>query len=455
MSLSTFFEKEITMNSTTPPLLSGGIPVLGHALEMMRNREELFRRGFAEHGDIFTIKLGPQYAAVVSGAEYNKIVYTQTDRSLNMQEAYTFLKASIGEVLFTASKETYYNQRPVLQEVFRRERMVQYIQSMNIEVQRWLDGLGESGEMNLTAEMLRLTQFVAGRALIGPDYERELGPDFWVLYGDISRSLDPLLPPHWPLPKFKRRDNARAGIRKVFRGVLDERRAHPERYDDLITTLLQTPLKDGSQLDDESIVSIFTGLLFAGHETTAGQAAWLVTLLLQHPETLARAQAEVDHVLQTGESIDLEKINLLHYIAWAIDETTRIRPSADIQMRTVEDPLTLGSFDLPKGWRVIVNAANSHFLPEVFTDPQRFDPLRWSPERGEGKNPFSIVGFGGGVHKCTGMNFAKNEMAIITALLLRQFELELKSNEVRIVYGNGANHPSEVKVGYRRKNRID
>ena len=285
------------MNPTTPPLVSGGLPVLGHALQMMRSREDLFRRGFAEHGDIFTIKLGPQYAAVVSGADYNKIVYTQTDRSLNMQDAYTFLKASIGEVLFTANKETYYNQRPVLQEVFRRERMTQYVQAMNIEVQRWLDGLGESGEMDVTAEMLRLTQFVAGRALIGPDYESELGSGFWAMYGDISRSLDPLLPPNWPLPKFRRRDRAKAAIRKVFQGLIDARRQHPERYDDLITTLLQTPLKDGSFMDDPTIVSIFTGLLFAGHETTAGQAAWLVTLLLQHPETLSRAQAEIDATL--------------------------------------------------------------------------------------------------------------------------------------------------------------
>ena len=311
---------------------------------------------------------------MVSGAEHNKAFYTQTDRSLNMQDAYTFLKASIGEVLFTANKETYYNQRPVLQEVFRRDRMTQYIQAMNIEVQRWLDGLGESGEMDLTAEMLRLTQFVAGRALIGPDYERELGAGFWALYGDISRSLDPLLPPHWPLPKFRRRDRAKSAIRKVFQGVIEVRRKHPERYDDLITTLLQTPLKDGTVMDDQTIVSIFTGLLFAGHETTAGQAAWLVTLLLQYPEMLKWAQVEIESVLTAGETLDQEKINQLKFVSWAIDETTRVRPSADLQMRTVEEPLTLGNYELPRGWRVIVNAANSHFLPDVFHDPQRFDP---------------------------------------------------------------------------------
>lgn len=439
------------MSQTTPPLVSGGLPVVGHALEMMRNRESLFRRGFAEHGDIFAIKLGPQFAAVITGAEHNKVFYTQTDRSLNMQDGYQFLKASIGTVLFTANKETYYNQRPVLQEVFRRERMVKYVQAMNVEAQRWLDGLGESGEMDVTAEMRRLTQLVAGRALIGPDYERELGPGFWAMYGDIGRSLDPVVPPHWPLPKFQRRDRAKAGIYTVFEGLIAARRQHPERYDDLITTLLQTPLKDGSFMDEQTIVSIFTGLLFAGHETTAGQAAWLITLLLQHPETRSRLQAEIDATLTTGEALDQEKINRLAYLSWAIDETTRFRPSADLQIRTVEEPLSMGSYQLPSGWRVIVNAANSHFLPDVFTEPQRFDPLRWSPERGEGKNPFAIVGFGGGVHKCTGMNFARNEMAVITALLFQQFELELRSREVRVIYGNGANHPSEVRVAYRRK----
>ena len=72
---------------------------------------------------------------------------------------------------------------------------------------------------------------------------------------------------------------------------------------------------------------------------------------------------------------------------------------------------------------MILNAANSHFLPEAFTNPYQFDPLRWSPERGEGKNPFAIMGFGGGLHKCSGMNFAKNEMAIITTRLFSNLSL--------------------------------
>lgn len=434
-----------------PPVISGGLPVVGHALEMMRDRDSLFKRGYQEYGDVFAIKLGPRRAAVVTGADYNRLVYTETDKTLNMQDAYEFLKASVGEVLFTASPETYYNQRPVIQEVFRRERMAIYVKAMNIEVQAWLDSLGDEGEVDITAAMQMLTQFVAAHAFIGPDFREELGPDFWKNYAAIGKSLDPILPPNLPLPKFIQRDKARAAINKTFESIIDKRRQNPDQYDDLISTLLTTPLKDGSVMDDTMIVNMFTALLFAGHETTAGQAAWLVALLLRHPEYLAKVQAEIDEHVQPGTDLDGGVLRHLEHTYWAIDETTRLNPSADLQLRTASADITLGEYVIPAGWQIIVNAANSHFLPDVFENPQTFDPLRFSPDRAEGKNPFAIVGFGGGIHRCTGMNFAKNEMAVIAARLFQQFELELLSDEIHVVTGLGANRPSEVRVRYRRR----
>ena len=190
------------MTLKVPPMISGGLPVVGHIVEMLRDRQRLFKRGHAEHGNLFAMKLGPQPVVVITGAEYNRLFYTETDKSLNMQDGYAFLKEAIGEVLFTASIGDYYNQRPVLQHVFKRERMTGYIQAMNIEIQRWLDSLGAAGEVDITAAMLQLTQYVAGRALIGPEFEAELGEAFWQEYSAISKSLDPVLPPTLPLPKF-------------------------------------------------------------------------------------------------------------------------------------------------------------------------------------------------------------------------------------------------------------
>ena len=439
------------MEANVPPLASGGLPGVGHLIEMLRDRNSLFRRGYAEHGDVFSLKLGPRYAAVITGAEYNRLFYTETDKALNMNDGYTFLREAIGEVLFIAPAADYYNQRPVMQQIFRRDRMPLYIEAMNIEVQRWLDSLGESGEVEVTQAMLKLTQHVAGRALIGPDFEAELGDEFWRNYLDISKSLDPVLPPNLPLPKFWRRDRANKRIRQTLRQLIHQRREHLDAHDDMVTTILKTPQSDGTTMSDDIMMSLIIGLIFAGHETTAGQAAWLMALLLQHRDYLEVVQEEIREHTVYGHPLDAQALAKLRHIHWAIDETTRTHPSADVQVRTVESPVSLDGYRIPAGWRLIASGKTSHYMPSVFKDPERFDPWRHAPERGEGKGSFSIIGFGGGAHKCIGMNFAKNEMTILAALFFQQFDAELLSRDVHDVLGHGASRPSEVLVRYRRK----
>jgi sterol 14-demethylase len=305
----------------------------------------------------------------------------------------------------------------------------------------------------VTQAMLKLTQYVAGHALIGPNFATELGDSFWQNYIDISKSLDPILPPRLPLPKFRRRDRAKKRIRHTLRQLIDERREHPDRHDDMVTTILSTPQKDGTIMAEDTTMAMIVGMIFAGHETTAGQAAWLIALLLQHPEYLKLVQEEIDDHAAYGQPLGLAEMSKLQHIHWAIDETTRLRPSADVQVRTVRSPITLGEYVIPSGWRLIANGKTSHFVPDVFADPQRFDPMRHAPQRAEGRGSFSIVGFGGGAHKCVGMNFAKNEMTIIATLFFQQFEAELLSDHVHDVMGHGASRPSEVLVHYRRKDQ--
>ncbi|MEM8536155.1 MAG: cytochrome P450, partial [Chloroflexota bacterium] len=187
------------------------------------------------------------------------------------------------------------------------------------------------------------------------------------------------------------------------------------------------------------------------HETTAGQAAWTIILLLQHPEYLAHVQQEIEQHAERTTQIDGPTLSRLKSLYWAIDETTRLRPSAPMQIRVTGQPVTLGAYTIPSGWRVIVNADVSHHLPEVFGNPEQFNPLRFAPEQNEGKNTFNIIGFGGGIHKCTGMNFAKNEMAVIVARLFQQFDVELLTPTPHVVMGKGANRPSETWIRYRRK----
>ena len=287
---------------------------------------------------------------------------------------------------------------------------------------------------------------------MGKEFNEQVGREFWDLYLDIAKGLDPILPPDWPLPKFRRRDQAKEKMRVILRPIIAERRLHPDEYDDFLQDLITKPDKNGDLLEEEEIIGLLLALMFAGHETTAGQGAWTIIQLLQNPEYMALVQEEIDENLPYGATIDHKVMAQLPHLAWAVRETERMRPSADMQMRYVDQAIEVGGFVIPEGWQVQTGAEVAHFLPDLFESQEQYDPLRYAPDRKEDKQQrFTLIGFGGGTHKCAGMNFANTEMSIITALLFQQFDVELITKDPSINRSLGANRPTETWVRYHRK----
>ncbi len=439
------------MSKPTPPMLSG-LPLIGNLLDFRNDRAAMVKRGYEKYGSVFGFKLGPQPVAALIGPELQQIFFTETDKKLAMDKPYRSLAAAFGNVAFLASKETYQEQRPALYAPFTGAKMVQYVRIMQEVIQEWLDGLGAAGEMDISGEIGRLVQRVAGYALMGDDFQQKAGQEFWALYAELGKSIDLATPPDWPLPKNIRRDRAKNRMRAILAPIITERRQNPERYDDFLQDFVNARLKNGELMDDESISSLIRGLMFAGHETTAGQAAWTIIELLRHPEAQARVQAEIAEHLPPGTPIDGGIMRKMQNLAWSVREVERMHPSADILMRYAEEDLEVGDYVVPKGWLVTVVAGVAHRLPTLFRDPDRFDPLRYAPDRAEdAQHRFALIGFGGGMHRCAGVNFANNEQMIITALLMQQFELELLTPDPKAVYGLGAARPEPTRVLYRRK----
>ena len=330
--------------------------------------------------------------------------------------------------------------------------MPHYIGVMQEEIQEWLEGLGAEGEMELIGELTQLIQHVAAHALLGEDFRRRFDQEFWDLYGDLGRGLDPILPPNLPLPKFRRRERAKEKIRAMLMPLIHERRKNPDGYQDFMQDLVTQRYKDGRMVEDEVILGLIMGLLFAGHETTVGQASWGIIQLLQNPHYLHEVQNEIAEHAPPGTEFSLELLKTLRYIEWAVRETERMHPSTDILLRYVEEDIEVSDYRVPAGWIVLVSPAVSQRTPGLFSDPDCYDPLRFAPGREEHRqHQFSLITFGGGVHKCTGMNFAYHEMMMIIGLLFQQFDLELVTKDPHTRYGMGASRPEPTRVRYRRK----
>ncbi|HAA10930.1 MAG TPA: hypothetical protein DCE41_04200 [Cytophagales bacterium] len=435
----------------TPPVLSGGKGLLGHVKEFTNDRHALFHRGQQELGAIYTLKMPGQKIAVLNSPDYLKKLFEETDKSLSIEKGLKMFKPIFGEIGLIAGKETYQNQRPVIYESFKRKRMATHIQAMQIETTRWLKGLDAQGELVLQDHMITLTQQVATLAFFGKEFQNQVGPTFWEQFKILSDSLDLVLPGWLPLPKFRRRDKAKEVIVELVSDIIAERQKNANQYDDFLQTYIETPLVDGTHLSVRELAIHVISLAFAGHETTSIQAAWTMIQLLQNPEYLALVQREVDTHLPQGTVLTPDLLMKLEHVFWAVDETTRMRPSADMTQRVVEKELELGGFRIPKGWMIIAPSRNIQRMPELFSDPERYNPFRFAPGKEEHKlHPHSITGFGGNSHQCAGMYFARNEMATIVALMLQQYEWELVSDP-QIDFRPGISQITESTLRYQKR----
>jgi sterol 14-demethylase len=85
---------------------------------------------------------------------------------------------------------------------------------------------------------------------------------------------------------------------------------------------------------------------------------------------------------------------------------------------------------------VFLAIAAGHYLPNVFPEPQRFDPDRFLPPREEDKkNPYALATFGGGPRICLGINFAQVEVTALVAHVVRHFQLSTIANRPITQFG--------------------
>jgi sterol 14-demethylase len=192
--------------------------------------------------------------------------------------------------------------------------------------------------------------------------------------------------------------------------VLAERRRDPDRHGDFLQALVDDP--DLRAEGDEVQVGMALCTMFTGYITTAAQACWTLVLLLRHPAYL---RSVVDELTAGGRSPRLE---------YAFKEALRLRPVMGFYARTNRVDLEVGGYRLPKGWMTMLCPGVAHRIPEIFADPERYDPERFAPGRAEDRrHPHALIGFSGGFYRCPGQAFGTNEVLVLLGSLLSRFDL--------------------------------
>jgi cytochrome P450 len=183
-------------------------------------------------------------------------------------------------------------------------------------------------------------------------------------------------------------------------------------------------------------------MLIAGHETTAAMLTWtLFELAKGDPGLLSEVQAEVRTVLKGKDRPDYDDLVAMKKLRYSLIEALRLYPEPPVLIRRARMTDTLppggsglsGGIKLLRGTDMFISTWNLHRSPELWEDPEKFDPTRWDrpfrnagvkgwegydPDKVKGLYPneqaadFAFLPFGGGQRKCVGDQFAMMEATV-------------------------------------------
>ena len=414
-----------------PPRVSGDDGGTGHLEELRADPIGLMERVRAECGDVGTFRLADRDVVLLTGPEANEVFFRAPEEELDQAEAYPFMTPIFGEgVVFDASPE---ERRKALHNQALRDRFMRgHAETIAAEVDRMVARTPEGGEIDLLDWFAELTIYTSSACLIGRRFREQLDGRFARLYHDLEQGTDALayVDAYADIPSFRARDEARRGLVELVGGIMAARAEEPppEREDrDLLDVLMSIRREDGEpQFSADIVTGMFISMMFAGHHTTSGTAAWTLIELLRHPSFLAEVVAELEGLTADGVEVTYQALREMPKLEAAIKEALRLHPPLILLLRVAKVDLEVQGHRIPAGSLVGASPSVSNRLPEAFDDPERFDPGRYlAPREDDLANPWSWIPFGAGRHRCVGAAFAMMQLKAIFAVLLPRFAFEL------------------------------
>ena len=412
---------------------------LGFSMRRTREFEReplpLLLRCRESFGPVFTIRL--LYAPVVFalGPEANHYMTVSHASNFRWRDgSLGDLIPLLGDGLLTTDGDYHKRARRIMLPAFHRERTAAAADTMLEEVKRALERWRPGTRVLLYTWTRRLALRIAMRALFGFDPDRggrklDMAEEFERALGFWGRdyAVQMFRGPGSPWRAMRR---ARERLDRVIFAEIDRRLASGERGNDILSLLLDARDEDGSMLSRQELRDQVMTLLFAGRDTTTSTVAFLFYELARNPHELGPLRAELGDGDRSAPAASAsELVTGLPRLEMAVDEILRMYPPAWIGPRRSVESFELHGVRVPGGVMVNYCSWASHWLAEVFPEPERFRPDRFSPENKAALPKGAYVPFGGGSRTCIGMRFGHLELKAIASSILRRFSLELAEPE--------------------------
>ncbi|KUL41310.1 cytochrome P450 [Streptomyces regalis] len=359
-------------------------------------------------GGIAAFRLGPTPTVLVTDPQaVQHVLARHPERYVKRSHRARLL---IGDGVMAATGEAWKRQRRLLQSQFTGTGMRRYEQRITAAArttaERW-DGYARTKEtFDVGREMHRFALDAIWRSLTG--HPLDDGTERELTAVEAVASAIPTL----PADITEAQDAVAADLARVdavARHAIEAARSGAAGPDGPgLVHVLTDAATERPEYTDRLIRDELVTLLAAGHETTATTLTWLYLLLDQHPA--AREEA-----LAAGGEGSPQRRQAIQAL---VHETLRLYPSAWLLPRHAAEADTLAGHTVEAGTDILVCPYLTHRDPELWPDPEHFDPRRFTTPDGRPAHPGAYFPFGIGPRACLGLQFALRESTVLLEHLL-------------------------------------
>ncbi|XP_025831460.1 cytochrome P450 4d2 [Agrilus planipennis] len=188
--------------------------------------------------------------------------------------------------------------------------------------------------------------------------------------------------------------------------------------------LLQATV-DGKPLSDTDLREEVDTFMFEGHDTTASAISFILYMLSKHKDVQEKIIQELNMIYADDTSRSCNHADLLQmkYLEAVIKETLRLYPSVPLFARQATEDIIYENTLIPCGTRLSIFAFGIMRDPDLFPEPEKFDPDRFLYKTRNVQFPYAYIPFSAGPRNCIGQKFAMLEMKATISKILRVYEI--------------------------------
>ncbi|XP_046964447.1 cytochrome P450 4C1-like [Vanessa cardui] len=435
------------------------IPLFGNALKFMCQPEEfikVIKDLMIEYGGVFKLWIGPDLNVVVSNPDDIKLLLTNNKTSIKGPQ-YKYMADVLGGGILSGSGTLWRKHRKIATPNYGRRAIESYTDVFNQEVDLLLDvfnSLPKGRETDIYKYIVQSTSYTVCQTLMGLSKEEtmelphlqyliDLSPKLYdIVFDRMTKWYLQIDPIFWLTESYTQQKIFKEKLSELSAAVIKHRykalansgdKLHLMNSEEDSSKNTQLSVIDrfilSDELDSKELIDETFTVFTSSQEASAKIASFFLMMMAFHPVCQEKLYSEIINVTgKDDKPVTDDDLKRMPYLEMAFKEVLRLFPIGGMLQRTINEDISISSYTIPAGSALVIPIYHIQRDPNLWNDPESFDPERFSLENTKKRPTYCYIPFSLGNMDCLGRYFGAKLVKTIVVRVLRKFKLNSLHN---------------------------